>query len=211
MKKIKHLLIYGGSFDPPHLGHLNTAINVQNYFHFDRFIFLPCKRSVLKKSSHAPASARVEMLGILLKNHPQFSISTEEIDRATPSYMRETLTNFRNKLGPTVSITLLLGMDAYITLPQWFESEKIPTLCNLLIINRHGIKSVPNLRFNDTCSDPLDVIKSAHGKIVYFDAGEYSISSTKVRENIQNKVNAMDGLSKELYEYIMSHGLYTSL
>lgn len=207
---MQNILIYGGSFDPPHFGHLNTAINVQRYFHFDQVIFLPCKMPVLKKAAQASAAERVEMLKILLSDHSDFTISTKEIDRKSPSYMSETLKTFRDELGSTISITLLLGMDAYQSLPQWFEAEKIPTLSNLLVIYRQGAqKTILNSLFKQISSSPLDLLTSPHGQMAFYDAGNYAISSTQIREKIHSKNKIIDELPLEITEYIQQHMLYS--
>ena len=214
---MQSILIYGGSFDPPHLGHLNTALNVQRYFHFDKIIFLPCKIPVLKNPTKASAQDRIKMLQLMLKNYPEFSISTVEIDRETPSYMTETLKSLREQLestnNPSVSMSLLLGMDALINLPQWHQFEKIPTLCNLLIIKRHGIskKNYPEIlqkMFNSPCQHARDLLESRNGKLVFFDAGQYPISSTALREKIQHKETINNELPDAVHDYINQHGLY---
>lgn len=210
----ENLLIYGGSFDPPHLGHLNTALNVQNYFHFQSFIFLPCKTPVLKQPTMASATSRIDMLKLMLRNHSEFSISTQEIDRESPSYMAETLTSYRKKFGPSNSITLLLGMDAFLNLHCWYAWEKIPTLCNLLIMKRQNTseqempETLKPLLLNQQCRNPLDLKTHTHGKIAYFDAGQYPISSTQLRKNIQSKIKIRDDLDPAVYDYIKHHGLY---
>ena len=210
----KNLLIYGGSFDPPHLGHLNTALNVQQYVHFQSFIFIPCKSPVLKNTTCATPADRIGMLTIMLKNHPEFSVSTREIDRESPSYMTETLTSYRNEYGPSSSITLLLGIDAFLNLHHWHEWEKIPMLCNLLVIQRKNSpeQETPDalkpLLLNHQCTNPLDLKNCSHGRIAYFDAGQYSVSSTKLRNQLQSNADISDDLVPEVYDYIKSHGLY---
>ena len=211
---IKHMLIYGGSFDPPHIGHLNTAINVQKQFHFDKFIFLPCKIPVLKQATSAGTLDRVNMLKLMLQDNPEFSISTQEIERSTPSYMSETLRCFRQKLGAEISITLLLGADAFCNFNQWHHWTKIPTLCNLLIIMRPGIKPanwpepLSALLLQHQCMDPLDLLQSPFGKIAYVDAGQYPISSTDLRHTLKNINNKTNYLTKTVYDYIQKHQLY---
>lgn len=257
------ILIYGGSFDPPHFGHLDTALNVQHYFRFEQFIFLPCKTPLLKKNALASPLQRLEMLQILIKGYPEFSISTIELDRDTPSYMSETLEQFRRDYGPEVSITLLLGRDAFLNLQKWHGWEKIPKLCNVLMIHRSPIllgrvyssSSPPMLRglsaessagsralypaekprdvvgshwenlnckhtleetipesltsmFVNCRSNPLELLKSPCGKLAYFDAGSYPISSTDIRHKIQAKMNTDFGLPKEIEDYIQFQGLY---
>ena len=206
------MLIYGGSFDPPHLGHLHTALNVQRHFHFDHIFFLPCKQPILKKQTQAKATDRINMLQIMLKEYPEFSISTLEIDRDTPSYMTETLKSLRKEWGNECSITLLMGMDAFVNLNRWHEWEKIPTLCNLLVIQRPQSSknttppTIPALEIQS--SQDLDLLTTAYGKFTVFDAGEYPISSTEIREKIRLKKDVSEHLPKEVADYIRRHGLY---
>lgn len=208
------ILIYGGSFDPPHLGHLNVALKVQDHFHFDRFIFLPCKSPVLKNPSIASEKHRYEMLKILLSKYSQFSISTCELDRDTPSYMVDTLEKFRNELGSQVSITLLLGQDAFFQLNRWHDWYKLPKLCNLLVIYRSGILLEQNISekilsmFVDCRQLPFDILNSPCGKLTYFNAGSYPVSSTDIRHTIQSEGCVDFGLSKEIVDYIQRYNLY---
>ena len=217
---MKSILIYGGSFDPPHLGHLKTALAVQDYFHFDTVFFLPCKTPVLKKPTQAEASHRLQMLQLMLNlekavesrfnHHPEFEISTVEIDRDTPSYMTETLQQIRETVGHACSITLLLGMDAVLSLPQWHEHETLPRLCNLLVIKREGVTEHEPLTglFPEPCHHARDLLSHPNGKIEYFDAGDYPISSTDIREKIRSGQDVSDALPKAVDDYIKHHGLY---
>ncbi len=210
----KNLLIYGGSFDPPHLGHLNTALKVQDYFHFQSFIFLPCKTPVLKQPTMASATSRIDMLKLMLQSHSEFSISTQETDRESPSYMAETLASYRQKTGPSSSITLLLGMDAFLNLHYWHAWEQIPLLCNLLIMKRQNTpeQEIPDalkpLLFNNLCGNPITIKTHPYGKVAYFDAGQYPISSTQLRKKMHLKIDISDELDPNVYHYIKSHGLY---
>ena len=207
------LLIYGGSFDPPHLGHLNTARNVQHYFHFDQFVFLPCREPVLKKPTSVEASGRFDMLKLMLKDYPEFSINTLEIDRKTKSYMTDTLKMLRDKVGSSTSITLLLGMDAFLTLPHWHQVQDIPTLCNVLVIQRKGTSEERGAKSLEAlfkkCTHPLDILNKPHGQLLYFDAGQYPMSSTNIRQKIQSHQKVDDSLSQDVEDYIKTHGLYT--
>lgn len=210
---MKSILIYGGSFDPPHLGHLKTAITVQEHCHFETVFFIPCKKPVLKKTIPAESSHRLKMLQLMLNEHPEFQINTIEMDRETPSYMTETLQQLRKTVGKNCSITLLMGMDAFVNLSQWHEFEKLPTLCNLLVIKREGITNPETLLdiFPECLPHVRDLLSHPQGKVAYFDAGDYPVSSTKIREKIRLGEDVSDALPKTVEEYIRHHGLYQSI
>lgn len=216
-KDMKSMLIYGGSFDPPHFGHLKTALAIQQHCQFDHVFFLPCKVPVLKNPTQADPHHRLNMLTLMLTDYPQFEVMTSELDRETPSYMVDTLNDLRHQYGSTYSITLLLGMDAFLEVPRWFQSDKLPGLCNLLIIQRISITTVSDIPpalnhlFPKQCKDARDLKKHAHGAIAYDNAGNIPISSTAIREKVKLGQNIQGDLPDEVITYIKNQGLYQSL
>lgn len=213
---MNNILIYGGSFDPPHLGHINTACAVQQAFGFDQFIFVPCKQSVLKTKSLATSEQRLDMLKLALapysklksKSNFNFEIDTRELDRNTPSYMLDTLESLhQDKKNINPSFTLLLGMDAFQEFPRWHQWEKILTQCDLLIMQRAGIQK------NQAIPHELQAaLNTSSCKLNFFEAGDYPIASSILRE----RMKAGEPLEKNLlpeavYEYIRDHQLYQSL
>lgn len=208
------ILIFGGSFDPPHWGHINTALAVQQVFHFQRFIFLPCKTPVLKQANIATATQRLMMLKLALTDHAEFEIDEREINRPTPSYMVHTLESYRAELGENAAITLLLGMDAFIQLPKWYQWERLLSLAHVLTLNRAHTPasrfSLPlhNLLLTCGTGNKEDLLQQSHGKIFCYDAGNYPISSTQLR----NKVHAGDSIESyapaAVIQYIKDQALY---
>ncbi|VEH12415.1 nicotinate-nucleotide adenylyltransferase [Legionella jordanis] len=208
------IIIYGGTFDPVHQGHVKTACNIQAHFHFDQFIFLPCKIPVLKRKAVATSQQRIDMLRLALKNTPsEFSIDLSEIERSGPSYMVVTLEDFRNRFGSDAAITLLLGMDAFLDLPRWHEWQKILTLANLLVINRpESGNSLPilleNLLKKHETKDESMLLTNSHGYIVRYDAGNFNISSTFIRQQFARGETQDSYLSADVLNYILKNQLY---
>lgn len=213
---MKRILIFGGSFDPVHFGHLEPAKKVQDFFHFDQFIFLPCKAQVLKEpSKQATVPHRLKMLQLALdeeaKTYP-FTIDLCEIERKSPSYMVLTLQYFRKKFGDEASLTLLLGEDAYESLPEWYQWEKILTLANILVLHRPGFKkkSVHALLDMHQSEDFSLMLQKPYGVIVHFNAGTYDFSSTEIRERIQKKISVESKVASSVLDYIQKHRLYNT-
>ena len=152
---LDNILIYGGSFDPPHFGHINTALAVQNHVQFERVIYLPCKSPVLKKPATTSCEQRIQMLKLALEAHPEFEIDLRETLHTTPSYMVNTLHSFRDEMGENMSITILLGMDAFLQLPQWHTWHKLLELSHLLVIKRAQIDE-------ETMSEQLKTLLTKH-------------------------------------------------
>ena len=209
-----NLILFGGSFDPPHLGHLNTALAVQNHIHFERFIFLPCKTPVLKAATTASCQQRIQMLKLALEPYPTFEIDQREIQRETPSFMVDTLKSFRDDLGEQVSITLLLGMDAFQQLPQWPNWQTILDLCHLLVIKRADIDKelmpvqLKALLKTHEVTDNAELLNYPCGKIYQYNAGEYAISSSFLRQKIIESEDIQHYVPDAVYQYINKIKLY---
>jgi nicotinate-nucleotide adenylyltransferase len=209
------ILIFGGTFDPVHNGHIEVAINIQNHCHFDRFIFLPCKVPVLKNNSHASTEQRLDMLHLALQHYPgyKFEVDEREIVRDSPSYMVTTLDDYRLELGYYIAITLLMGSDSFAELPRWYHWEKLLLLCNLLVIDRPG-----QIKFSDTMlnlltkhetANPSDLKTQAHGKIYRFNAGLYDYSSTSIRHQLSTNQTNQLPVPGSVAQYIKQFNLYT--
>ena len=213
-----NLLLFGGTFDPIHNGHLNIARGVQDFFHFDNVAFLPCKLPVLQKNLFTTSSQhRLAMLQIALAELPKkyhFHIEKREINRNSPSYTVTTLEEFREKFGKQKPITLLLGFDAFCQLPQWHRWQEVIELANLLIINRPDYEKtkLPDalqiLLSSHKTADPHALLKTPHGLIARFNAGEYPISSTAVRESLFANKLPTALLPQSICHYIIEKKLY---
>lgn len=208
------LAIYGGTFDPVHKAHIATALKIQDEFHFDAFHFVPCKTPLVKAPSSASAKQRADMLSLAIEAYPKFHIDLREIRRDTPSFMSETLKSYRKEY-PDSAITLILGKDAFLSLPRWHEWEKLPELANILVMERPQENTAPplpqslqNLLEQHQSNHFLDVLQSPFGKIVQFNAGNYDLSSTVIRKKIQENLSVAEDLDPAVLTYIQKFGLY---
>ncbi|KTD43211.1 nicotinate-nucleotide adenylyltransferase [Legionella quateirensis] len=207
------IAIFGGTFDPVHNGHIQTSITLQSYFKFDSFYFLPCKIPTIKPPAQANNEHRVEMLKLAIQNHPYFDIDLREINRDSPSYMVETLQSFREEYQQA-SINLIIGYDAFLSLPQWHQWTRIIELANLVVIDReHYVQNpvpeaITRLLTTHKKDTKNSLLNSKAGIICFFDAGHYAVSSTAIRNMLKHNQDVKNDLPKEVYEYIKSWGLY---
>lgn len=203
---LKTILLYGGSFDPIHNGHLHIAQKVQETFSFDRFIFIPCNMQALKKDKPPIASEhRLNMLQLALKNaqhHYPFEIDTCELQRDPPSYTWVTAKSYRNQLEPSSSLTFLLGEDSFQQLPLWYKGNALLSLVNFLVIHRPGFSSPPS------SSNHKAILTSSHGLVEYFDAGTHFFSSTQIRQQLAEGQIDKAALPMSVIQYIKKHRLY---
>lgn len=207
------IAIFGGTFDPIHQGHVQTSLSIQSNFNFDSYYFLPCKIPVLKSAAYANNQQRIDMIELVIKNHPEFKVDLREIKRDSPSYMVETLTSFREE-NKEASLTLILGYDAFLTLPQWHHWKEIIKLSNLLIINRNQFSSVSmpeeikELLMHHTTELKTDILSKKAGFIYLYDAGNYEISSTHIREALKKNKQMSEQVPEEVAQYIKQWALY---
>ncbi|HAT8178772.1 TPA: nicotinate-nucleotide adenylyltransferase [Legionella pneumophila] len=207
------IAIFGGTFDPVHNGHIKTSLAIQANFGFDSYYFLPCKNPTIKPPSSANSKQRVDMLKLALKPYPDFKIDTRELDRDTPSYMIYTLQSFRLEYSNS-SLTLIIGYDALLNLPQWYQWEKIISLANLLVINREEFsqqpvpKAVQTLLNQHRNDDKNILLHHLAGVICLYNAGRYDIASTRIREQLKQHNDVKNALPESVYDYIKRQGLY---
>ncbi|KGP63479.1 nicotinate-nucleotide adenylyltransferase [Legionella norrlandica] len=207
------IAIFGGTFDPVHNGHIMTSLRIQAHFKFDDYYFLPCKIPAIKPPSYANSKQRVEMLTLAIKPYPDFKLDTRELDRDTPSYMVHTLESYRAEYNDS-SITLIIGYDSLLTLPQWHQWKKIITLANLLVITReefskHPLPSLVQIFLKQYRNDDKSALFNHQAGVIYlFDAGRYDISSSRIREKFKQHKDPKNDLPKSVYYYIKKQELY---
>ncbi|MCF6194792.1 MAG: nicotinate (nicotinamide) nucleotide adenylyltransferase, partial [Kangiellaceae bacterium] len=133
--------VFGGSFDPVHLGHVNLLAHLQRFAPSWRIRILPCAMPPLKRRTIASFEQRVTMLKLGLDNLEQsekITIDQRENDRLGKSFTFDSLQNLRGE-SPDVDLVLVLGADAISSISQWYRVEDLNQLCHLMIVNRPGI------------------------------------------------------------------------
>jgi nicotinate-nucleotide adenylyltransferase len=137
--------IFGGSFDPVHLGHLLVAECCREQARLDRVVFMPAAVSPHKQDRPpTPAADRLEMLRLATGGHPAFAVSTLEIDRGGVSYTADTIAALAATC-PADRLLLLLGPDALAGLPRWHEPGRVLAGAEIVAVEREGVDDVAAL------------------------------------------------------------------
>lgn len=136
------IAIFGGTFDPIHLGHLRLALELQEKYKFNEIRFVPCKNPVFNKKPAVSLEHRIAMLKLAIKDQPNFIVDESERDRTGPSYMIDTLLNLQTE-KPKEKFMLIMGSDAFEDFYQWHCCEDIITLAKLLVVPRGGNQTLP--------------------------------------------------------------------
>jgi nicotinate-nucleotide adenylyltransferase len=197
-----NLGVLGGTFDPPHHGHLAIAAAARQKLELQRVIFIPAGQPWLKTEMPvSPSADRFEMVRLAIKPFPEFDISRIEIDRAGPSYTYDTIRQLRADLPNGVDVFFLLGWDSLSQLPRWHEAARLVQQCQLVAVPRPS-HARPDL------ADLERVIPGITGRVTMLDIPEVNISATDIRQRFARGLSAADLVPPAVETYIRDHGLY---
>jgi nicotinate-nucleotide adenylyltransferase len=196
--------ILGGTFDPVHYGHLVLAECCREHCRLDRVLFLPAAVPPHKTTYGVSASAdRVEMLKLAIGGHPQFEISTYEIDRGGVNYTFETLAAIGND-SSDAELFFLLGSDSLNDLPRWREPRRICELATLAVAQRAGSPE-PNWQALAPLVSPerLEAYRACQTTMP-----QIGISSNDLRRRVAEGRSIRYQTTRAVEKYIETHGLY---
>jgi nicotinate-nucleotide adenylyltransferase len=178
------VLLFGGSFDPPHLGHIEVPYAAMKFLSFDHVLYMPVFQSPLKGKPKVDTHHRLAMLQLALADCPWASISTLELDRGGTSY---TIATINALLGEYDELRLLIGVDQWAQFQKWHCWEEIIKLANPAIMPREG--------FSDQDASVLQIpaLPSA---------------STSVRKQVESGLKIEGLVHPEVAQYIAQHQLY---
>jgi nicotinate-nucleotide adenylyltransferase len=129
--------LFGGTFDPIHLGHLRSAEEVREAFSLDRIVFIPAANPPHRQHVPAtPAVHRAAMARLAIADNPRFALSTVELSRPGKSYSIDTLRHFKAKSRAGDSLYWILGLDAFREIGSWKNFADIFSLCHLVVTSR---------------------------------------------------------------------------
>ena len=129
--------IFGGTFDPIHYGHLRTAFELLQALRLQEIRFLPAGNPPHRDQPFADAQLRLRMVQAAPSGQAGFTVDDREVRKAGPSYSVETLGELRHEY-PDRSLCLILGMDAFLSLPNWYQWRELLKLAHLVVAHRPG-------------------------------------------------------------------------
>ena len=194
--------VFGGTFDPVHLGHLILAEEARCGLALDRLLLVPAAQP-WRKSDRAvtPARHRLAMLRLAVADDPYFDVSTVEVERGGPTFTVETLAALRTELGPAVDLVFILGEDALLDMPHWHDPEGILRLARLGVAARGG----------GPATDLTDLERRLPGvssRVTVVPMPQVEISSTEVRRRVREGGSIRYLVPPPVQAYIAEHELY---
>jgi nicotinate-nucleotide adenylyltransferase len=193
--------VFGGTFDPPHLGHLILAAEALDQLKLSRVLWVltPVPPHKLDQTITA-LEHRLAMTQLMLDDYPEFELSRVEIDRPGPHYMLDTVMVIKNQF-PAAEVLLLMGGDSLRDLRTWHRPKELLSICQGLGVMR---------RPNDTIDlDELEeILPGISKKVLFVDSPLLEISSRDIRRRVSAGRAFRHYLVSSVFDYIQTQNLY---
>lgn len=194
--------VFGGTFDPVHVGHLAAAEEAAQCLTLARVLFIPAQRQPLKEQAPgATATDRLAMLTAAVAGNPRFAVNDIELRRPAPSYTVETLRVLREQYGAEAELYLLLGIDAANTLHHWREPGAILRLARLVVMSRSEQR-------HPDWAMLLGIAPDAEQRIELLAVPDLDLSSRELRRRVAAGEPIRYQVVDTVRAYIERHGLY---
>jgi nicotinate-nucleotide adenylyltransferase len=197
--------LFGGTFDPPHLGHLISAEALADALSLDRVIFIPSGNPPHKKDrAITPGEKRMEMLRLAIADNPRFEISDWELNQKTATYTINTVRYFQ-QAHPAGRFSWLIGADSLHDLPNWYEFEKLIDLVDIGTACRGGLDIEKILaRLKDRLTDAQFETLRRH----LVRTPMIEIAAHEIRAKVQSQKSIRYLVPWAVEQYIRQEGLY---
>ncbi|MBO4941423.1 MAG: nicotinate-nucleotide adenylyltransferase [Clostridia bacterium] len=194
--------IFGGTFNPPHNGHIHLAGEALRKAALDKLIFVPCAIPPHKPNLEIPSGEhRLKMVKLAIGEDERFSVSDIEIEAGGKSYTAKTLETLE-KIYPYDRLCFIVGADSLCEMETWFCPGEIFKRAEIVVAMRGGM----NERFLDAAIDLLR--QKYNADITKISMTEMEISSSEIRDRIRNGESVDDMVRKEVIDYIEKTQIY---
>lgn len=204
--------ILGGTFDPVHIGHLRSAVEVAEALQLDELRLIPSARPPHRNAPQVSAQDRLAMVTLAVADADVLEVDDRELQRDKPSYSIDTLESLRSELGSDDQLFLLLGWDAFCGLPSWQRWEELLQHCHILVLQRPDADSEAPEALRDllaarSVSTP-SALEGAGGQIAFIWQTPLAVSATQIRALLASGKSARFLVPDTVLAYIHAHGLY---
>jgi nicotinate-nucleotide adenylyltransferase len=204
--------IFGGSFDPIHYGHLRTALELQQRLSLSEVRFIPCADPPHRSDAPVAGLSRIDMVRAAIAGEPTFVVDEREFERDGPSYTVDTLRSFREE-SPTVSLCLLMGMDAFLGLPGWHQWQEILQLSHLIVAHRPGWEAptegpLGELLLERRTSNVSDLTVAECGSVYVTPVTQLEISATELRDSLRAGLDPKYLMPDSVRQLLIESGCY---
>ena len=215
--------LFGGTFNPVHRCHLEAATQTQRRLRLDHILFIPSGDPPHKKSfSLAPASHRLEMVRIAIKDIPAFKITDVEMRRSNKSYSIETVHELQKEFGPEAELFFIIGLDAFLELHTWKQASDLLRTCHFVVLARPGstftsllkmsllpsMDRAPFLALDTQRALQVDVPLPGGMSLILLSIPPCYVSASDIRYRIAHRLSMSNMLPAPVESYILEQHLY---
>lgn len=195
--------IFGGSFDPVHLGHTGLAEDAMAQEGLDKVVFIPARLQPFKlDKALTTGDDRLNMLKLAAGDTTGFEISSYELEQDGVSYSYLTMRAMQKRFGNDSKLYFITGTDAFLKIDKWKNAEELLSNYAFIIGTRPGYKQEELQKY-------IEVINNKYGtEIMNIDNVQIDVSSTEIRHRLERDMPVSDLISKEVERYIKENGLY---
>ncbi len=201
MTRVRRVGILGGTFDPPHMGHLILAEEARDQLALDRVLFVPAGDPPHKRDRRlTPVEHRLTMVSLAIADHPTFFLSRVDADRPGPHYTVDMVRIIREQYPPPVELYFLMGFDSLADLPNWYKPQELLAMCHLVALTRFDVE----LDW-DYLESRLPGIRE---RVRILDMPELELASHVIQARVRQGRTIRYQVSPAVEAYIYKHGLY---
>jgi nicotinate-nucleotide adenylyltransferase len=193
--------LLGGTFDPPHIGHLILGEYAADALDLTHLLYIPAADPPHKQDEQkTPVEHRLAMLELALIDNPRFEISRVDVDRAGPHYSLDTVRIVQSQY-PGAELYFVMGGDSLRDLPTWHRPAEFIRRCKLAVMGRPGAEARPDMHEN--------MFPGLAERVVMIDSPLIEISSTEIVQRVSEGRSVRYLLPDSVLAYIQQHNLYT--
>jgi len=206
---VQHVGLFGGSFDPVHVGHLRAAESAQQQLILDELVFLPAAQSPFKPCPQVSDHHRLAMLTIAVESRSGFTLDARELENPGPSYTVHTLRALRTE-QPQTHFYLMIGMDTWADFEGWWAWQEIMQLCHLIVVTRPGY---PAPELNDDWQHrqitSVEALRGMNaGGLMFLQVPASTAASREIRKRLKQGLPVDEDLPEAVTAYIDEYQLY---
>ena len=207
-------LIFGGTFDPVHCGHVTLAESILGVLEKDaQIVFIPNKEPPHRRLPVASARERIDMLNLALQGRPNICVDDIEIKKGGVSYSIQTVKSYRRRYGPNFSLSFLVGLDAWQSFSGWNQCDEFSRHSNLIVYSRPGQYTFDNFSgetFGFQFKEKITELSEFNrGCLFYLSLKKLRISSSSVRLAARRREDLSSMVNPDVADYIALHQIYS--
>ncbi len=209
------IALLGGTFNPIHIGHLRSAIDVIELLALDELRLIPNALPPHREQPNVSPQQRLEMVRLATTKVPKLVVDDRELRRNKPSYTIDTLLSIHAELTAEDQLFFIMGWDAFCSLPTWYRWQELLTHCHIIVLQRPYLsvkipKELQGFLAGKVVTDAACFTR-LNGQVLFLQQTVLDISSTHIRQALAQSKSVQFLVADKVLDYINEHKLYQEL